>query len=132
MKENEMLMQKAKDVSENAYAPYSGFKVGAALMCADGSIYTGCNVENASYPAGICAESSALASAVSDGKREFVKIAVYASETAYPCGICRQRLGEFSDMDVIVMRNGKIVQNKLSELLPEAFSLNANDIQNKK
>ena len=111
------LMKMAQAARENAYAPYSGFKVGAAIEAAGGKIYTDCNVENVSYPAGICAERTALVKAVSEGERKFRRIAV----TAAPCGICRQTLAEFGDMDVIYEDNGRLVKKSLKSMLPDAF-----------
>lgn len=92
------LMQAAEAACENAYAPYSGFKVGAALLTGDGRIYTGCNVENSSYGAAICAERTAAVKAVSEGCVRFSAIAVTNSKggLTYPCGICRQFLSEFA------------------------------------
>ena len=113
----------AEKTRENAYSPYSGVKVGAALLCADGKIFTGVNVENASFGATICAERSAACAAVTAGEREFTAIAVsgtMALET--PCGICRQFLTEFSPaMDVIWRQDGELVVKKLNELLPAGF-----------
>ena len=111
---------------ENAYSPYSGVKVGAALLCADGRIFTGVNVENASYGATICAERSAACAAVTAGERQFAAIAVsgtMARET--PCGICRQFLMEFSPTMDVVWRDpdGGLVVKRLNEILPEACAL---------
>ncbi len=114
---NEALLHMAEKAAENAYAPYSGFAVGAAIEAASGRVYTGCNIENASYPAGICAERTALFKAVSEGEREFSKIAV----TSPPCGICRQALAEFGDPDVIFTQGGAVVSERLSRLLPLGF-----------
>ena len=98
MIEDKELYAKAKKVAINAYAPYSHFKVGAALLCDSGNIYTGVNIENSSYGATICAERSALSAAVGAGEKKFIKIAVASSQgEAWPCGICRQVLMEFSD-----------------------------------
>ncbi len=113
------LMKVALDAAKNAYAPYSKFRVGAAMLTASGKVYTGCNVENASYPVGICAERTALAKAVSEGEREFVKLAV----TASPCGMCRQTLAEFGDMSVAFMSDGEIVETTLYKLLPYNFNI---------
>ena len=96
------LLRIAKEASLNAYVPYSGFPVGAALECEDGAVYTGCNVENAAYGDTICAERTAVVKAVSEGQRKFVRIAVYGEGKGYcmPCGSCRQVLAEFSpDME---------------------------------
>lgn len=120
------LMEFAISASENAYAPYSGFHVGAALLTTDGEVYTGVNVENASYGATICAERSAVSAAVSDGSREFEAIAVYSPDgNASPCGICRQVLLEFnSSLRVITYDDrGQLEACELSSLLPKGFVL---------
>lgn len=113
---------------ENAYAPYSKFRVGAALRTSTGEIVTGCNVENAAYGEALCAERVAVSAAVARGMREFDEIAI-ASESedpAPPCGSCRQTMSEFApDLKVIgYSKNGKKVSWRLSDLLPEAFALN--------
>ena len=114
----------AREALENAYAPYSGYRVGAALLTSDGSVFTGVNVENASYGAGICAERTAAVKAVSEGHRDFVAIAV-ASEhgRAMPCGICRQFLSEFSGDMTVITGDGQddITEKRLDELLPYGF-----------
>lgn len=123
---NEELIQIAKQASQNAYAPYSKFQVGAALVTKQGRIYTGCNIENASYGATNCAERTAIFKAVSEGEREFIRIAVTVSDgsTAYPCGICLQVMNEFMpDVDIILEQDGEIVTYSLSELLPRGFVL---------
>ncbi|MDE3215407.1 MAG: cytidine deaminase, partial [Gemmatimonadota bacterium] len=106
---------------EAAYAPYSGFRVGAALLAADGAVATGCNVENAAYPAGVCAERVALGAAVAQGHREFLAIAIAteAQEPTPPCGVCRQALVEFSpDLVVLsVTRGGGEARWTLQELM---------------
>ena len=120
----------AVNAMKNSYAPYSGYNVGAALLCKNGKVYTGVNVENASYSVTCCAERSALFSAVSAGEREFLKIAVAGgknftdSGTAYPCGICRQALSELcgADFTVIVSENNSLKSIKLSELMPYGFT----------
>ena len=120
------LYLKAKEALEAAYAPYSGFSVGAAAEAQSGAVYTGVNIENASYPAGICAERTAMAKAVSEGERLFTRIAIASSGgEAWPCGICRQFMYEFSpDLDVTTGSSAdKLVTKKLSELLPEGFTL---------
>ena len=120
------LYKKAKMIRENAYAPYSNFKVGAAILAKDGSIYTGVNIENSSYGATICAERSAVCTAVSLGQRNFEAIAITSSSgEAWPCGICRQVLFEFNE-DLLVItgkdeNNLKII--KLKELLLHRFKL---------
>lgn len=126
------LLDAARRARENAYAPYSHFKVGAALLAGSGAVYLGCNIENASFGATICAERSAIASAIAGGSRDFSAIAIIGgaenADTApcTPCGICRQVLSEFCDPDFpVILENGdgteKIV--KLSELLPHSFHL---------
>lgn len=123
--ENSELIQKAYEAMEKAYAPYSKFKVGAALI-ADGQVYTGCNVENASYGAAICAERSAISNAVSCGSTNIEKIAIVSSKHDYamPCGICRQVMSEFMKNGTIIVTNDKEIKAfKLSELLPESFSI---------
>lgn len=116
----------ANDVKENAYAPYSGFRVGAALLTRSGKVYTGVNVENASYGATLCAERGAVAKAVAEGEREFRALAVAASAgEAMPCGICRQVLMEFEpELRVITGKDEEHLESySLQELLPGAFSL---------
>ena len=120
------LLKKAKQAKENAYVPYSGFRVGAALLGRSGRVYTGCNVENAAYSVTNCAERTALFKAVSEGEKEFAAIAVTSdsSDITYPCGVCRQALVEFSpDMDVVSSNcELKSETTKASELLPRYFS----------
>ncbi len=119
------LMKAAIEAKELAYAPYSRFSVGAAVMCDDGTFYTGCNIENASYPCGICAERTAVSKAVSEGKRKFRMIAVTGSsaEKCTPCGICRQFLYEFAPEMVVLCgdKDGAFDEIALSELLPRGF-----------
>jgi cytidine deaminase len=120
----EQLIEEAKRVRKNAYAPYSGFQVGAAMLCCSGEIYAGCNVENASFGATLCAERNAIAAAVAAGQKKFEAIAVYAEdEQILPCGICLQVLSEFS-MDITVICCGKntVRQFQLNELLPYSFT----------
>lgn len=110
---------------QQAYCPYSHFAVGAALQGADGMVYTGCNIENAAYSATLCAERVALAKAVSEGKRDFVRLAIAASGEDYcvPCGVCRQMLWEFApDLEIICLNGqGQARIFSLRELLPHAF-----------
>lgn len=120
----EKLLEEAKKVREKAYAPYSNFKVGASLLTEDGKIFTGCNVENASYGLSLCAERNAIFSAVSKGERKFKALLVVAQgeETVAPCGACRQVMREFGEFDVYLANtDGKIEKTKVSELLPKAF-----------
>jgi cytidine deaminase len=121
-----VLRERAFAAMERAYAPYSSFRVGAALLASDGSITEGCNVENAAYPAGICAERSAVSAAVARGNRSFetILIATEAEEPTPPCGMCRQVLEEFSPhlMVVSVTRDGREARWPLDELLPKAFN----------
>ena len=119
------LIDLAREASENAYAPYSNFKVGAALECADGAVFKGCNIENAAYGSTICAERTACVKAVSEGHRKFTRIAIYADskDYAYPCGACRQFLVEFSpDMEVLISREDRdYLKLTLRDLLPGIF-----------
>ena len=117
----------AMKATENSYSPYSNFKVGAALLCKNGNLYTGCNVENISYGGTICAERTAVFKAVSCGDREFVKIAIAESNdgNCTPCGFCRQVLSEFSkdgELLVICKVNGELREIPLKELLPYSFT----------
>jgi cytidine deaminase len=120
----EELMEIAKEAKKMAYVPYSKFKVGAALLTKNGKVFTGCNVEIASYGATNCAERTAIFKAVSEGEREFKAIAVSgSSEATYPCGICRQVIAEFGkDIDVIIDSKDGIIITNISELLPNSFS----------
>ena len=124
MTDNE-LIEVAKKYRENAYVPYSKFKVGAAVLTSSGKVFGGCNVENASYPAGLCAERTAIFKAVSEGEQNLVAIAVVADteDPCSPCGICRQVMAEFKIPKIIMTNlkgNTKIVT--LEEILPFAFS----------
>ena len=122
------LMQTAEDVRERAYAPYSGFHVGAALLTAGGRVFTGCNVENSSYGGSICAERTAAVKAVSEGECSFEAVAISGSgegET-FPCGICRQFLSEFASAGMRVIlkdEKGLIRTYTLEELMPHSFKL---------
>ncbi len=121
------LIEKAYEVRESAYAPYSNFKVGAALLTKDDKIFTGCNVECASFGGTNCAERTALFKAISEGYREFKAIAVVGKKGVLtpPCGICRQVLNEFAnDIDVVLDDNNKEKIIKLNELLPYSFGPN--------
>lgn len=121
------LINIAVEAAEKAYAPYSKFAVGAALECNDGTVFTGCNIENASYGCTNCAERTAVFKAVSEGRKEFRRIAIFADTDDYcmPCGTCRQVLNEFApSIEVLsVRRDGRYVSYSLKELLPKSFSL---------
>jgi len=122
---DEQLVQVANEIRERAYAPYSGFKVGAALLCADGTVHTGVNVENIVNGLSLCAERVALFKAISEGQHDFVKIAVScASDHCQPCGACRQVLHEHASELEILMGNtdGEFVRTTIRDLLPDAFS----------
>lgn len=125
----EELMEKAIEVSKNAYAPYSNFPVGACLETASGKIYCGCNFENASFGMTICAERNAIGTAVADGERKVKAIAIYSpnQDNCTPCGACRQVLHEFcendSELDVIVKVGDELKVYTLADLFPESFSL---------
>jgi cytidine deaminase len=120
-------MREAERARRQAYAPYSGFAVGAALLARSGIVFHGCNVENASYGLSICAERSALFHAVSAGQRHFVAIAVAGppGRAAPPCGACRQVLSEFAPRLEVIFRGagGRLLRRRLDALLPEAFAL---------
>ncbi len=124
--ENKELIKLAMKARDNAYVPYSNFKVGACLLTKSGKTFVGCNVENASFGATNCAERTAIFSAVASGEREFEKIAIIGSnpnEYAYPCGICRQVMSEFGDLQVIVAKDENDYKEfKLSKLIPSSFN----------
>ena len=123
--DNKELLKHAKEAMKNAFTPYSKFNVGAALLTKQGTVYRGCNVENSSYGAAICAERVAIVKAISEGDKEFEKIAIVGSHGnfTYPCGICRQFLSEFGLDIKIVVENGKEIQEHLlRELLPHSFT----------
>jgi len=117
------LVAAATAARERAYVPYSRFAVGAALLSADGTVYTGCNVENASYGLSICAERNAVFHAVAQGARAFTAIAVVTENGVTPCGACRQVLAEFNPQMVVIVADtaGKRRIYALAELLPDAF-----------
>lgn len=121
-----MLDQAAKEIREKAYAPYSGFKVGAALRAANGEIFAGVNVENAAYPEGTCAEASAIAAMVGGGEREITEVYVIADSPrpVPPCGGCRQKIAEFAKPEVkvtLATTRGAEMTYTVAELLPGAF-----------
>ena len=130
-KMEKLLIKKAIEARNNAYAMYSGYKVGAALLSEKGEIFTGCNIENSAYSPTVCAERVALFKAVSEGERSFKMLAISGGKgdklsVAYPCGVCRQVLSEFCDEDMVIL----LVKNEndyevctLGELLPKAFDL---------
>ena len=127
----EVLMQYAMDAMARAYAPYSHYQVGAALLCADGAVYQGCNIENASYSPTICAERTAFAKAVSEGQRDFVAIAICGgmngviTSLCTPCGVCRQVMREFckDDFMVYMAKPDGIEERTLAQILPDSFVL---------
>ena len=125
------LCRLAVKAMENAYVPYSGYRVGAALLTKSGKVYTGCNIENASYTPTVCAERTAVFKAVSEGEREFEMIAVAGGKDGSvqgafpPCGVCRQVLAEFCGPDFTVLMvtgDGTYGTYRLDEILPMAFS----------
>lgn len=118
------LIARAQQARQRAYAPYSGYLVGAALLARSGTIYEGVNVENAAYPTGMCAERSAVFSAVSKGERDFSAIAVVTADGGTPCGSCRQVLTEFGPKIVVFIADGQgrlIAETTAEDLLPDAF-----------
>ena len=130
--ESQNLIALAKEAMERAYAPYSGYQVGAALLCADGSVYCGCNIENSAFSPTVCAERSAFFKAVYDGHREFIAIAVCGGKDGKisgifpPCGVCRQVMREFCKEDFIIYLAGpedSFQTYTLAQLLPVSFSL---------
>ena len=128
----EQLVRLAKEARNRAYVPYSGFSVGAALLCSDGTIYQGCNIENAAFGPTICAERVAFFKAIFDGKREFAAIAVAGGKAGEevsglfpPCGVCRQVMREFCDLDFklyMARENDQFETRTLGEMLPLSFS----------
>lgn len=120
----QMLLQIALDMTRKAYVPYSHYPVGAALLAVDGTVFTGCNVENAAYPATICAERTALVKAVSEGRRQFTAVAVVTHNGGSPCGICRQMLFEFAPgLRVITADMDKqiVIDQQLDQMLLHGF-----------
>jgi len=120
------LFAAAEAVRSRAYAPYSRFSVGAAILADDGRIYAGCNIENAAYPLGNCAEASAIAAMIAGGGRRIRRIYVTGPgrEPVTPCGGCRQRIREFADPDVVVISHGvdgTPLEQRVAELLPHSF-----------
>ena len=125
----EQLAVNAKEAMKNAYSPYSGYRVGAALLCKDGTVYTGCNVENASFGVTNCAERTAFYKAISEGKREFTAIAICGGKDGVlegefpPCGVCRQVMREFcsDDFEIHMVTETGITTYTLGQLLPASF-----------
>lgn len=122
---NQELIKLALKAREKSYSPYSNFKVGAAIETKDGKVFTGCNIESASYTPTICAERTALAKCVSEGYTDIIKIAIVGSfeKLSYPCGVCRQFLREFGDNIVVICakNENEYVEHTLNELLPNSF-----------
>ena len=120
------LIEKAKEVSRKAYAPYSNYKVGATLLTKSGKVYTGCNIENSSYGLTNCAERTAVFKAVSEGEMEFEEMVIYADSPHLPtpCGACRQVLSEFGpELKITIVSSKEQLVTSISELLPFAFKL---------
>lgn len=124
------LVEIAKEARENSYSPYSGFKVGAALLTKSGKVYKGCNIENGAFSPTNCAERTAVFSAICDGEREFTAIAVVGGKDeinscCLPCGVCRQVLSEFcgKDFEIYLYDGENIKTYTLGQLLPESFTL---------
>lgn len=135
---NQELIKLAFEARERAYAPYSHWKVGAALLCKDGTVFLGCNIENSGFSSTVCAERTAIFKAISEGKKDFDKIAIVGGDekigsTGYctPCGVCRQVMSEFCDPDSFEIICGKSLEEfkvfKLREMLPECNYIVADD-----
>ncbi|PPB81843.1 cytidine deaminase [Albidovulum inexpectatum] len=127
MSHDQSLIQAARAVRENAHAPYSGFKVGAAIRTPTGHVHVGCNVENVAYPEGTCAEAGAIAAMVAAGETEIAEIAIIADSPAPvpPCGGCRQKIAEFAGAEtrvIMATTEGRIAEATVPELLPGGFS----------
>ncbi|MBR6585464.1 MAG: cytidine deaminase [Firmicutes bacterium] len=124
---NKELYRKAVEMTNMSYAPFSKFRVGAALLAKDGMVFTGCNVENSSFGGTICAERTAFVKAVSEGVKEFDRIAIASSGgEAWPCGICRQFMREFCDDDFVIITGNdedSLRTYTMKEILPEGFKL---------
>lgn len=126
MKSYDRLVNAARRARLKAYAPYSKYKVGAAVLAKSGKIYSGCNVENAAYPSGLCAERVAIFKAVSEGEREFVALAVVTSNSGSPCGACRQVFSEFAQNEAVIIlasaQGKQFKQFTMAEILLDRFS----------
>ncbi len=128
---SKILIEKAVEAMQKSYSPYSGFKVGAALLTKNGRVYTGCNIENAAYSPTCCAERTAFFKAISEGEKDFTAIAIVGGKDGEinsfcpPCGVCRQVMSEFCKKDfMIILSDGKSIKGlSLDKLLPESFSL---------
>jgi len=125
----EKLIESARKVIKNSYSPYSKFKVGASILTKSDKIYSGCNIENSSFGATVCAERIAIFKAVSEGEKEFTKLAIVSDNDVmpYPCGICLQVISEFvnNDIEIIISnKNGKTVESSLKKLLTMPFTIN--------
>ncbi len=124
----ELLMNKAKEASKYSYSPFSKFAVGSAVLMSNGSIYTGCNIENSSFGMTICAERCAIFKAVSEGQKEVLAVAIYSpnEDDCYPCGACRQVMFEFqgeNEISVITESQGNLITRKMSDFLPYGFRI---------
>lgn len=127
--DNKELIELAGKARKSSYSPYSGYAVGAALLCADGTVYLGCNIENAAFSPTVCAERTAFFKAVSEGKRDFAKIAIVGGKAdepdgfSPPCGVCRQVMSEFcgKNFEVILLHDGEIISKTFEEILPLNF-----------
>ncbi len=121
--DDQELVKLAQVARHKAYAPYSHYDVGAALLAKSGQVFTGCNVENAVYPMVICAEQTAIVKAVSEGQREFIAIAIATRNGGSPCGACRQVMREFAPHLRILLADdaGRVRQFTLDQLLPDSF-----------
>lgn len=130
MSTEEQLLKFARQARENAYAPYSCFAVGAAILTANNKIFSGCNVENASFPCGTCAEAGAISAMIASGEREIAAILILAdTENILPCGNCLQKIAEFAMPNTTVISanlSGIVRRYRLGELLPQNFSLEPN------
>ncbi len=129
--DREVLFNKAVEARENSYSLYSGYSVGAALLCSDGTVYTGCNIENAAFTPTVCAERVAIFKAVSEGRRDFAAIAVAGGKEGVkpctPCGVCRQVMAEFcvpSSFELILNGSDGLCHITLGELFPGGFGPN--------
>ena len=120
--DDQQLLSFARNAMKKSYSPYSSYPVGAALHCTDGRIFTGCNIENASFGLTNCAERTAVFKAVSEGAMSFDVLAIAAKTKAWPCGACRQVLNEFApDLRILITWENHVEEKRLSELLPESF-----------